>query len=135
MKRVISLILTLVILTLCVSACASEPRNSNYFSDYGVSLSKLGDGKIKITFSCGATSTASQLGVSNFSVYRNDNTGWTLVSGPNNGSYGYGVSSYTFSRTFNGVEGEKYYVETTFGCAIGGTFETKSHSSGTIVAD
>lgn len=135
MKRVVSLILTFMLLCLTLSACAVEPRDSMYFSDYGTSLSKLGDGKIKITFTCGSVGTASQLGVSNFSVYRNDNTGWTLVSGPNSGSYGYGVSSYTFSRTFNGVEGEKYYVETSFLCTKGGTTETKSHSSGTIIAD
>lgn len=135
MKRIVSVILALALLMTTLSACAVETRDSMYFNDYGVSLSKLGSGKIRITFTCGANSTASQLGVSNFSVYRKDSTGWTLVSGPNSGSYGYGVSSYTFSRTFNGVAGEKYYVQTTFGCSIGGTFETKSHSSGTIIAN
>jgi len=135
MKRIISLVLTLALLMATFTACAVEPRSSDYFNNYGTSLSKLGDGKIKITFTCGATSTASQLGVSSFSVYKHNGSDWVRVSGPNSGSYGYGVSSYTFSRTFNGVEGEKYYVETTFGCAIGGTFETKSHSSGTIIAD
>lgn len=135
MKRIVSIILILALLMTTLSACAMENRASDYFNDYGTSLSKLGNGKIKITFTCGATSTASQLGVSNFSVYRYDGSNWNLVSGPNSGSYGYGVSSYTFSRIFNGVAGEKYYVETTFACVKGGTMETKSHSSGTIIAN
>ena len=135
MKRVISILLIAMLLCGAFSAYAIEPRDSMYFSDYGTSLSKLGDGKIRITFTCGATSTASQLGVSSFNVYRYDGSNWELVSGPNSGSYGYGVSSYTFSRIFNGVAGEKYYVETTFACAKNGTFETKFHSSGTIVAN
>ena len=135
MKRIVSIILLLTLLTVSLSAYAVEPRDSMYFNDYGTSLTKQGDGKIKITFTCGSNGTASQLGVSSFTVYKYNGSDWVLVSGPNSGSYGYGVSSYTFSRIFNGVAGEKYYVETTFACVKGGTMETKSHSSGTIVAN
>ena len=131
MKRIVSIILLLTLLTVSLSAYAVEPRDSMYFNDYGTSLTKQGDGKIKITFTCGSNGTASQLGVSSFSVYAYDGSRWYLVSG----SYGYGVSSYTFSRIFNGVAGEKYYIETNFLCVKGGTSETKFHSSGTIVAN
>lgn len=134
MKRVFVLILSALLVLSCVSACAGEPKSSNYFGSYGASLSKLGDGDIKITFSCDAVGTATQLGVSSFSVYRYNGSNWEIVSGPNNGSYGYGVSSYSFSRTFNGVAGEKYRVEATFLCTKNGTSETKTYTSGSIVA-
>lgn len=135
MKRVFALICTVMLLVVGVSACAVEPKDSNYFSSYGASLSKLGGGDIKITFSCDAPSTASQLGVSSFSVYEYDGSRWELVSGPNSGSYGYGVSSYSFSRTFHGVAGEKYRVQATFSCVKNGTMESKSYTSGSIVAN
>jgi len=135
MKRVFALICTVMLLLVSVSACAIEPKNSNYFTGYGAALSKLGDGDIKITFSCDAVGTASQLGVSSFSVYKSTDAGWVQVSGPNSGSYGYGVSSYSFSRTFYGVAGEKYRVEASFLCSKNGGVETKSYTSGSIVAD
>lgn len=136
MKRVFSLILTIMLLAVTVTACAAETRASDYFDGYGTSLSRLGDGKIKITFSCDANGTASQLGVSDFSVYRYDGSNWNHISGPHSGSYGYNVTSYSFSRTFYGVAGEKYRVEATFlSNKSNGTGETKTHTSGSIVAD
>lgn len=135
MKRVFALICTVMLLLVSVSACAVETRNSNYFSSYGAALSNRGGGDIKIAFSCDAVGTASQLGVSSFSVYKYDGSEWDRVSGPHSGSYGYGVSSYSFSRTFHGVAGEKYRVEATFLCTKNGTSETKSYTSGSIVAN
>ena len=135
MKRVFSLILTLMLLSVSMTACAADTRASDYFDSYGTSLSKLGGGDIKITFSCDANGTASQLGVSSFSVYEYNGSRWELVSGPHSGSYGYGVTSYSFSRTFYGVAGVKYRVQATFACVKNGTMETKSHTSGSIVAN
>jgi len=135
MKRVFALILTIVLLLPCVSACAVEPRDSKYFTSYGASLSRLGNGAIKITFSCDAVGTASQLGVSDFSVYKDTDAGWVLISGPHSGSYGYGVDSYSFSRTFYGEAGEKYRVEASFTCVKNNLSETKSYTSGSIVAN
>lgn len=135
MKRVFTLICTVVLLMVSVSACAVEPRDSKYFTSYGASLSKLGGGDIKITFSCDAVGTASQLGVSSFSVYEYNGSRWELVSGPHSGSYGYGVSSYSFSRTFHGVAGEKYRVQASFLCVKDGGAENKTYTSGSIVAN
>lgn len=136
MKRVISLVLMLMLLMASVSAYAVEPRDSEYFNSYGTSLSRLGDGKIKITFSCSSVGTASQLGVSNFSVYVYDGSRWELISGPHSGSYGYNTSSYSFSRTFYGVPGEKYRVQVNFlSGKSNGTSETKAYTSGSIVAN
>lgn len=134
MKRVISLILMAMLLLPTFNACAAEPRDSNYFSSYGTTLSAKGSGDIKITFSCDAVNTASQLGVSEFSVYKYDGSEWDRVSGPHSGSYGYGVSTYSFSRTFDGVAGEKYRVEATFLCVKNNSAESKNHTSGSIVA-
>lgn len=136
MKRVFALVLSLMLLMLNVSAFAAEERNSNYFSSYGTAISRLGSGDLKITFSCDAVGTASQLGVSSFSIYEYDGSRWELVSGPHSGSYGYNVSSYSFSRTFNGVAGEKYRVQVNFLCTKSdGTSENKSYTSGSIVAN
>lgn len=135
MKRVFALVLSLMLLMLNVSAFAAEERNSNYFNSYGTTISRLGSGDLKITFSCDAVGTASQLGVSSFSIYRYDGSNWELVSGPHSGSYGYNVSSYSFSRTFNGVAGEKYRVQVSFLCTKNNSTETKSYTSGGIVAN
>ena len=135
MKRVFALICSVVLLMMSATACAAEPRNSNYFNSYGISFSRLGDGAIKITFSSDAVGTASQLGVSGFSVYKDTDAGWVLISGPHSGSYGYGVDSYSFSRTFYGEAGEKYRVEATFLCTKNNSTETKSYTSGSIVAN
>jgi len=136
MKRVFSLFLAIMLLLTTATAVAAEPRASAYFDSYGISLARLGNGNIKIVFSCDANGTASQLGVSNFSVYKYNGSDWVRVSGPHSGSYGYGVTTYSFSRTFYGVAGEKYRVEATFlSNKSNGTGETKTHTSGSIVAN
>ena len=138
MKRMMALILAMVLL-LCVGAVAcaeaNESRASNYFSTYGVTLSKPGSSKINITFNCScASGTASQIGVSSYSVYRydEDDAGWMLVSGPHDGSYSYNASSHSFAKTFQGVSGEKYRVKCTFLCVKDGTAESKSYTSGSV---
>lgn len=135
MKRFMALILV-VTLMICVGAIAhaeeNETRASDYFNSYGTTLSKSGT-KINITFSCSSGNIASQLGVSNYSVYRyDDGSGWVHVSGPHNGSYSYNASSHSFAKTFQGVSGEKYRVKCTFLCVKNGTAETKSYTSQSI---
>lgn len=138
MKRAMALILAMVLL-LCVGAVAcaesNETRASNYFSSYGISLSKPGSNKINITFSCScAIGTASQIGVSNYYVQRYNTTSkeWATVSGPHNGSYSYNASSHSFAKTFQGAAGEKYRVKCTFACVKDGTMESKSYTSGSV---
>lgn len=135
MKRVFALFLAMSLLLVNVSAFALETRDSMYFSSYGTTISRLGNGDLKITFSCDAVGTASQLGVSSFSIYVYNGSRWELISGPHSGSYGYNVSSYSFSRTFNGVAGEKYRVQVSFLCTKNNSTETKSYTSGGIVAN
>lgn len=138
MKRFMALILAALMIVCLGSIAAAESSStwsSNYFSDYGISLTKTGSSKINITFSCScAYGTASQIGVSNYYVqkYDADNLEWDTVSGPHDGSYSYGASSHSFAKTFQGVSGEKYRVKCTFLCTKGGTTETKSYTSRTV---
>lgn len=136
MKRITALFLAVMMVILfgaVASANSENARDSNYFSSYGISLDKSGT-KINITFSCSAVGTASQIGVSNYSVqkYDADNLEWDTVSGPHNGSYSYNASSHSFAKTFQGVSGEKYRVKCTFACVKNGTMESKSYTSRTV---
>ena len=137
MKRYMAFVLVMI-LALCIGVTAiaeeKDTRASEYFTGYGISLSKPGSNKINITFSCAAVGTASQIGVSNYSVYRydEDDAGWLLVSGPNSGSYSYNASSHSFAKTFQGVAGEKYRVKCTFACVKNGTMESKSYTSRSV---
>lgn len=125
---------------LCLSSIAMADENentraSNYFQSYGISVSKLGGGKIEFTMSCSAAGTASQLGVSSYTVYRYDDGSWTYITS-GSGGYKYNTSSYALSKTFNGVAGEKYRVKCTFLCnKSDGTGETKSSTSPSVTAN
>ena len=133
LKRILAVLMGLMLFT--SAAFAAEPRDSNYFQSYGATLSKLGSGKVGISMSCRSVDTASQLGVSSYTVYRWDGSYWELIAGPYSGSYKYNASSYGINRTFQGVAGEKYRVSVTFTCVIDGTSETKIYTSGSIVAN
>ena len=137
MKRYLAMVLVLI-LALCIGVVAvaeeNDTRASDYFSGYGITLSKPGSARINITFSCSAVGTASQIGVSTYAVqrYDEDNGSWTAVTGWLNGSYSYNASSHSFAKTFQGVNGEKYRVKCTFLCVKDGTAESKSYTSRTI---
>ena len=138
MKRYLALILVIITM-LCVGSIAvaeeDNTRASNYFSSYGITLSKPGSAKLNITFSCtSAGGSASQIGVSNYSIQRYDEDAahWYTVSGPHNGSYSYNASSHSFSKTFQGVNGETYRVKCTFACVKDGTMESKSYTSRSV---
>lgn len=138
MKRYLAMVLVLI-LALCIGAVAvaeeNDTRASDYFSGYGISLSKPGSARINITFSCSsAGGTASQIGVSSYFIqrYDEDDGYWDVVSGPYNGSYSYNASSHSFAKTFQGVNGEKYRVKCMFMCTKNGTTETKNYTSRTI---
>lgn len=140
MKRFMILVLTVaLLLCLGVSALAETesptPRDSDYFSRYGTSLTPTGSGNVTLTFSCTATGVVSQLGVSTYTVQRLDANGWVDVTGPLNGSMASNTSNHSFSKNFHGVAGEKYRVTCTFLCVkSNGTSESKAHTSGTVTA-
>lgn len=136
MKRFLAFCLVVATMICLGAAASAETRDSDYFATYGIALSTPGSGKVNITFSCSAVGTASQLGVSTYSVHRYDEDagGWLVVSGPHNGSYSYGSSSHSFAKTFQGVAGEKYRVRCTFTCVKNGTSESKTYTSRTVTA-
>ena len=138
MKRFMALLLAALAL-MCFTSIAladdnDSARASNYFQNYSISIAPIGSGKVTFTMSCSAVGTASQLGVSSYTVYRYDDGGWTYVAS-GSGGYKYNTSSYALSKTFNGVAGEKYRVKCTFLCAKNGTAENKSSTSPSVTAN
>ncbi|MBQ8506061.1 MAG: hypothetical protein IJ466_01315 [Clostridia bacterium] len=138
MKKFITIILLAAMLlnVFVLSACAEAAngaRNSNYFDYYGVNLTDQGDGRIKIVFSAGGTGVCDSIGVATYMVEKlNENGDWVDVTGLLSGKTASGVTSYSYSKYFNGVEGETYYVQATFICTIDGSTETKAYSSPSI---
>ena len=136
MKRFIAFLLALTLLLCSTAAFATtdndEPtRQSDYFASYGMSLSAIGGGKIRATFTCTAEGYATTLGVVNYEVQRKDSSGnWEDVSGWLTGKTGSNVHTYSFSKTINGTAGQTYRVKCTFICAKDGGVETKSYTSG-----
>lgn len=140
MKKLIAVVTLFALLTttLFSGALAEAPqtRDSAYFTSYGTSMSAIGDGKIHITFKAVGTNICNQIGVASYTVQRLDDDGsWDDVSGLLSGQTGTNVTSYTYARIFQGVEGETYRVQVTFMCVIGTSAETKSYTSGNITAD
>lgn len=136
MKRFIALLLALTLLLCSTVAFATadndeQPRQSNYFISYGTSLSAIGGGKIKVTFTCSAEGYATTLGVANYEVQRKNSSGnWEDVSGWLTGKTGSNVHTYSFSKTINGTAGQTYRVKCTFTCTKNGSTEYKSYTSG-----
>lgn len=139
MKRFVTLLMALMLLVSCAIPCAQAenpaPRSSNFFTSYGTSLSKEGNGRIKIVFSTTGTAICNQLGVANYQVQKlNDDGEWVDISGMLNGSMATGLTNYTFSRYFNGVSGDTYRVKVTFLCVINNASEVQNYTSGQITA-
>ena len=141
MKKFISLVLSICFLCSGLICFAHEeieitPRNSAYFVSYGTTLSKEGDGKIKIIFSTHATGIATTLGVATYQVERLDSDGnWEDCSGTLNGKTASNVGSYTFGKYFYGIAGETYRVKVTFTCTMNGGSEYKAYTSAMITAN
>ena len=140
MKRFVSLLIAMMLFCMGIIPCAQAeeiaPYSSNFFTSYGTTLSKEGNGRIKIVFSTTGTRICNELGVATYQVQRLDDDGdWVDVSGLLNGSTGRYLTTYTFSRYFNGVAGETYRVNVTFTCVINDDGETQSYTSGAIEAN
>lgn len=135
MRKFISILLVFSIL-LCSSAFAALPETdeiqaSNYFQSYGMVVTAMGSGKLHLTFTCTAVGIADQLGVATFMVQRRDSDGnWEDITGNVTGSTNTNVTSYSFSKIFNGVAGETYRVKCVFYCQKNGGAEHKSYTSG-----
>lgn len=136
MKRFIAILLALMLLLCSTVAFATadndeQPRQSNYFATYGTSLTAIGSGKIRVSFSCTAVGTATTLGVANYIVQRKNSSGnWENATGWLSGKTGSNVHTYSFSKTINGTAGQTYRVMCVFVCAKDGGVEHKSYTSG-----
>ena len=139
MTRFIALLMAMMILCPCFAVVShaedSAPYASAFFTSYGTTLSKEGNGRIKIIFSATGTNICNKIGVASYTVERLDDYGnWVNVSGLLNGSTGTNLNTYTFSRYFNGVRGETYRVQVVFTCIINNDGETQNYTSGMITA-
>lgn len=136
MKRFIAFMLALTLLLCSTIAFATadndeQTRQSDYFVSYGMSLSAIGGGKIRATFTCTAVDYATTLGVATYVVQRKDSSGnWEDVSDWLTGKTGSNVHTYSFSKTINGTAGQTYRVRCVFICTKNGTSETKNYTSG-----
>ena len=136
MKRFIAILLALTLLVCSTVAFATadndeQPRQSNYFASYGTSLTAIGSGKIRVSFSCTAVDYATTLGVATYVVQRKNSSGeWVDASGLLSGKTGSNVHTYSFSKTIYGNVGTTYRVRCTFVCTKNGGSEYKSYTSG-----
>ena len=131
------LLLAAMLLNLFAFSAYAEVENSsrasNYFDYYGIRLTDQGGGRFKIVFSCGGTGVCDSLGVASYEVEKLDDDGsWDDVTGLLSGRTASGVSSYTFSKYFNGAEGETYRVQAVFTCTINSGTEHKNYTSARI---
>lgn len=136
MKKTLSILLTLTLLTTCIFSYAlADTRASDYFTSYGTTMSAAGGGGISITFKAVGTGICNQIGVASYTVEKKNDAGeWVNVSGSLSGQTGTNVASYTFGRYFQGVAGETYRIQVTFCCTINNSSEYKSYTSGSIKA-
>jgi len=135
MKKFFAMLLAISMLICSTFAFAAfsetdEPRASNYFQSYGMSVTAIGSGRLNLTFSCSAVNIADQLGVVNYVVQKKNSAGeWVDVTNYLTGSIRTNTTSHSFAKTFYGVAGETYRVKCTFYCQIGGGSEFKSYTS------
>ena len=136
MKKYIALLLALTVLICSSVAYAALPETdgiqaSDYFQSYGMALSSIGSGKLRLTFTCSAVGVADQLGVANYMVQRKDSSGnWEDITGLLAGSTSTNTTSHSFSKIFTGIAGETYRVKCVFLCVKNNSSETKSYTSG-----
>lgn len=137
MKRIISVVLIVLMLCSIIPiACFAEgndARASNYFSNYGVTLSHQSDGRIKIVFTATGIDICSQIGVATYQIQQRSSGGsWEDFGDMQNGQTGSNVRSYSFSKYFTPNSGKEYRVKCTFTCTLNGSTEHKAYTSGTI---
>lgn len=136
MKKYVALFLAIAVIICSTVAFAEIPktggtRSSNYFQSYGMSISAIGNGKLRLTFSCTSVGIANQLGVATYHVQRKDSSGnWEDITGLLAGSTSTNTIAHSFSKIFTGVAGETYRVKCTFMCTKNNSTEFKNYTSG-----
>lgn len=139
MKRFASLLLAMILLctgmVFVAQAEEATPYASAYFTSYGTNLSRVGGGRIRISFSATGTRVCTRIGVASYMVQKLGSDGsWDDVTGMLSGATATNTTSYSFAKYFNGVSGETYRVKVTFICTLNGDSETKNYTSGRITA-
>lgn len=140
MKKFIAVLLAVSMLLCSSVAFAAAPetgeiQQSNYFQSYGMIVTAIGGGKLKLSFSCTAVGIADQLGVATYCVQKKNSSGnWEDCTSLLTGTIKSNVGTFSMTKTFYGVAGETYRVKCTFVCSKNGGIETKAYTSGSKTA-
>lgn len=106
--------LILLIASLCQAAAAIEisPRASLYLQGYGAYLYQgSSKGSIRVEFTVSGTRYSDRVGVSNISIYKEDGSFVTSVTGTlSNGLLGTDKKTYAGDYTYYGEAGTVYYM-------------------------
>lgn len=115
--KIISMILALgAVFGIGANALAAEavqPRANNYINDAKASISAIGSGKVKISFTVTGTGVMDEIGVSSIIVYEStDQTNWTGVAmypyNTNPNLVAFNTTTLSSSVTYSGVAGRYY---------------------------
>lgn len=121
MKRVISIILAMLMLTSIVTVA---------FADSGISLyasQVIDETTIGIRFSSGkvygmgdihTVAIADKIGISSIKLYEKNGTKWTQIASSSN-KYGYGTNDYGYILSADATAGKQYKVTVSFYGRIG----------------
>ena len=118
MKRAVSIILAVVILSSVLSVPVIAERASDQIASYSVGIVPRGNGKVEVTVNIGGTHRQmTRIGFPSILLYERNNSSspWVTkyVTGPHyNPTVPAGSHTYTF--TYQGVAGRQYYAHATF---------------------
>jgi hypothetical protein len=113
MKKAVTLVLALLILTTPLLAFA---RASKYINSYSINISAQGNGAVKVSVNIDGTHPRmTKIGFPAISLYELNGSTWTLVhteSSKYNPNATAGSHSYSF--TYQGTAGKQYYAKGSF---------------------
>ncbi len=131
MKRAVSILLTVILLTASLTVFA---RASNQISSYSITLEAKGNGVIEVKANVAGTSfNMIEIGFSAIMLYEEDGNDWDLVKFKT-GLYN-PVSpsgSYSYSFTYEGTAGKEYYARVSY-YARDSEGQTSRHENSHIV--
>lgn len=139
-SKIVSVSALVLALIMCISPLASAAvYASDYITYSGATISKVGSGKVEISFDVTGKFGVNEAGAKKVVVYESpdDNT-WTakktFYSSTTSGMMFYGVKNASSSVTYTGRSGYYYYAEVTAYAGKDGTGDTNFHVTGSVKA-
>lgn len=139
MKKLLScMMVTILLFSIVGNALAADVdiQSSNTLSSYkGILSSGASSGKINLTFSVSARSTADSVGISKIKIYKsNGNYVTTIIGTKSNGLLITNDNRHSGTYTYSGTSKTSYYAVVTFTATINGVTDTKSFTTNTMKA-